>query len=290
MRGIRAALNPMIARELESRMRSPGAHTALTVYLSIVGGISLLMYIGAALGSAAAGVSSTAQVGAGLFYVVVGMLIVLAGFAAPALTAGAISGERERGTLDLLRATRLTARQIAAAKLASALGYILLLVLATVPLLSLAFLLGGVEPVQAIAALCVVLASALLFTTLGLCLSSCAASTHHAVVLTYAAALAIMAGPPVLALVAFPAASDALQHSTPLGSALLSAAMAGLFSLSPVSAVVATEANYQATGSLLWMAIGPGSSGLPAPFLLLCAAYAAASAALFWLTVRRIDR
>jgi hypothetical protein len=68
--------------------------------------------------------------------------------------------------------------------------------------------------------------------------------------------------------------------------------MAGLVSLSPISAVVATEANYQASGNLLALAIGPGagpaSAVFPAPFLVLCVVYGIASAALFWLAARKI--
>jgi ABC-type transport system involved in multi-copper enzyme maturation permease subunit len=281
-----------MARELGDRMRSPAVHTVLTVYLSVVSGISLLMYAGAALGSANTGANNTAQVGAALFYAIAGLLIALTCFVAPAFTVGAISGERERKTLDLLRATQLTSRQIAAGKLASALGTILLLVLATVPLFSLAFLLGGVEPGQVAAVLSVVLASALLFTTLGLCLSSLMASTQSAVLLTYAIALGVVIGPAALAMAAFPALNDALQRSTSAGAALLSTGMAGLISLSPISAMVTTEANYQASGNLLSLTIGPAlgpvSAVFPAPFLVLCAVYGIASAALFWLAARKI--
>ena len=79
-----------------------------------------------------------------VFAAVLGIQAFLIVFIGPAFTAGAISGEKERQTYDLLRTTLLPAGALVRGKLISALGYVFLLVFASVPLQSVAFLLGGV--------------------------------------------------------------------------------------------------------------------------------------------------
>ncbi|MGQ9815502.1 MAG: ABC transporter permease, partial [Candidatus Roseilinea sp.] len=178
-------VNPLMVKELRGYMRDTWAYAVLTMYIAIVSGIALLLYLGVSLANPASGVGNSSQVGSALFYVVVGLQIVLVSFVAPAFTLRAISSERERHTFDLLKSTLLSPRQIVWGKLIPVLGYVLLLVLATTPLFSLAFLLGGVEAGQLAAALCVILSSAALFTTLGLFVSSCAPSTLGATIVTY---------------------------------------------------------------------------------------------------------
>lgn len=63
---------------------------------------------------------------------------------APALTAGSISGERERQTLDILLSTTLKHGSIIMGKLFSSLSQIILLVISSVPVYSIIFLYGGI--------------------------------------------------------------------------------------------------------------------------------------------------
>ena len=287
--------SPIALREIKSRMRNGRAYAVLTVYMAVLSGIALFLYAGAVLGNPNNAIDSSTKVGAALFYVVVGLQIVLVSFVGPAFTAGAISGERERRTMDLLTVSLLTPRQIAVGKLASALGFILILVAATTPLFSLAFLLGGIETGQLAAALSVVVASATLFSTLGLFVSSRAPTTLSAAIITYAALLGIVIGMAVMATALFPVLDNATRAAAggaaSLSATVLSALFFVIISLSPISALVATEANFQNSGNLLTLAIGaPATATLPAPFLILCVAYLAASAMLFWLATRAIGR
>jgi len=61
----------------------------------------------------------------------------------PGLTSGAISGERERQTLDVLLVTPLSPGEIVVSKLLATSAFITLLVVATLPLYILAFSYGG---------------------------------------------------------------------------------------------------------------------------------------------------
>lgn len=64
----------------------------------------------------------------------------------PAQTAGAISGEREKQTLDLLLCTKMSSVAIILGKLFSSMSFILLLIIGSIPIFSLVFLFGGVTP------------------------------------------------------------------------------------------------------------------------------------------------
>src|SRR5262245_45872989 len=64
----------------------------------------------------------------------------------PAYAAGAVAEERQRGTLDALRTTELTDREIVHGKLASRIAPPLGLMLTGLPVLTLVPFLGGVAP------------------------------------------------------------------------------------------------------------------------------------------------
>ena len=296
--------SPIFRKEFSGRMRTPRTHTVLAIYLAIVGTMTLFMYIRAAISAPRAN-SNNGEIGVDLFSVLVGMQVVLVCFIAPALTVSAISSERERMTYDSLRVTPLGARQIALGKLLAALGYVSLAVLATLPLFSVAFLLGGIEPVQLLMALCVVLASAFLFTTLGLFISSRMRSTVGATILTYAITLGVVLGLPVLLLVggsiiarlAAPAVTTIGPSATVTPAMVIAGLMATLaLSVSPITAIVISQMAYQETGNavsvaapFLYGATGTGFI-VPSPFIILCCLYVLMGLVLFGLTVRRISR
>jgi ABC-type transport system involved in multi-copper enzyme maturation permease subunit len=292
--------NPITVKELSARMRGARAYTVLTIYLAIVSAMAMLLYLASFLNSSRS-VGGSSTVGTVVFYFLVGMQIVLVSFIAPAFTTGAISGERERETFDLLRSTILTPRQIVFAKLISALGYTLLLIFATLPLFSLAFLLGGIEPMELFITLCVILASALLFSLLGLFVSARVTTSVSATVITYALVLGIVVGVPLVLLIGTSTVQLALSPITSSTAAtsrneLLLGAVEVLFtliiSLSPIGAIAASQRFFAVSANPI--AFNPGfvshalSITLPSPYLILTALYLIASAVIYVLTVRRV--
>jgi ABC-type transport system involved in multi-copper enzyme maturation permease subunit len=279
-------------------MRNPRAYAILTIYMSVVSGITLLVYL-AASANGNNGVNDSSRVGTALFYIVVGMQTLLVSFVTPSFAAGAISGERENETYDLVRLTMLTPRQVVIGKLVPAFGYTTLLVFATLPLLSLALLLGGVELVQLVGALSVILASALLFSTLGLYVSSRMRTTLGSTIITYAITLGIVLGMAVLTLIAFPLlngiiySTSSIVKTSPFLAMFVQILLFALISASPISAMVASETNILESGNPLVVALNPipGTTTalmIPAPFLILVVLYLAISAVLTWLTIRKI--
>ncbi|MGH2521041.1 MAG: ABC transporter permease [Anaerolineales bacterium] len=247
-RGLRDALrvsrNPVVLKELRGRMRGARAFLLLTFHLLAMSGFVLLLHT---LYQASANNSPYTTFTAPLLgkYLFGGLVIIelmLACFITPAITAGAISGERERQTYDLLRTTLLPARSIILGKLASALVFILLLLLAGLPLQNLSFLLGGVAPEEVLIASALLIATAFLFGAAGLFFSSFMRRTLGATVLSYAFALLSTLGLPLL-LLPLLGLGPVLNFGTPrlLVQILLTYGFGLLVALNPLATAMATE-------------------------------------------------
>lgn len=193
----------MTIKELRGRMRGRRAFVVLTVYLLLVCGLVAVLYAGFALGSNNRS-TQMAATGKSIFVSILTMQSFLAVFLSPAFTAASITSEKERQTYDLLRTTLLSPRALITGKLVSALSYIFLLILATVPLQSLAFLLGGVAFIELFVSQLLLFISALAFGLLGLFLSSLMRTTVAATVSSYALVLFLVVGIPLLALFTLP--------------------------------------------------------------------------------------
>lgn len=297
-------LNAFLQQELQLRMRGPRAHLLLTIYLAIASALAMVMYIGAVVNNPR-GQTGTGIVGTGVLVLLISLQLVLVCFITPAFAVGTISGERERKTLDLVRATLITPAQIVIGKLVSAMGYTLLMILATVPLYSVAFLLGGIDLAQVMIALLIILASAFLFTSLGLFVSSRMKSNLSATILTYAIILGIVLGMPAVLLIGGPivralvtptaATAAAAADITP--ALVVAGIITVLFiSISPITATLVSQLAYQDTNSI-WTVPQPfltgaptGGLSFPSPFLILVVLYMLASIVLLWLTAWRLGQ
>ena len=90
-------------------------------------------------------------------------------FLAPSSTAGAISLEREKQTLELLIATPISSLAIVLGKLLSALVYVFLLIAASIPLMAVVFVFGGVAPEDVLRGYIVLVVTALGLGSFGCC-------------------------------------------------------------------------------------------------------------------------
>ncbi|MFL5331237.1 MAG: hypothetical protein ACJ8C4_20290 [Gemmataceae bacterium] len=105
--------------------------------------------------------------------------------AAPAATAGAICIDRSRGNLELLLATDLRAREIVADKLFARLMPIISLFAASIPVLFLTTLLGGVSAQTVLDGFAIIAVTAVMGCTIGLTASLYVSRLHEALLLTY---------------------------------------------------------------------------------------------------------
>jgi ABC-2 type transport system permease protein len=291
--------NPVVIKELRGRMRGPRAFVVLTVYLLLMSSFVTLLYVVYVASTNNVYSGTNAQlIGKFVFGAVVGIELLLVCFIAPAFTAGAISGERERQTYDLLRTTLLSASSLVLGKLASALSYILLLLVAAFPLQSLAFLLGGVAPEEVLIASGLLIATAFLFGASGIFFSSLMRRTLGSTVLTYAFALMATLGLPLILVALVPLGSLFFNNAPPgpVVESVLFYGFGALIAINPIATAVATEILLidQQTAFYFTVPLSNGAS-LPfispwLPFMVFCFVAGAIMTIISIMAVRRAEK
>jgi len=296
-RWFRRESNPLLVKELRGRMRGARAFIVLTVYLLLLSCFtSIIYYTYTANASGPGGGLEMAYLGKTIFASVVIIEIFMVTFITPAFTAGAISGERERKTYELLRTTLLSARKLVLGKLSSALTFMLLLILAAVPLESLAFVLGGVVVEELAVALVMLLVTALAFAVIGLLFSSFLRTTLSSTVSAYIVALMLTVGLPVLMLILL-ALVDSFMYDFDSAFWIVEAGLMYLafflVSLSPVSAAIATEIVLENENSILYFWYDVDRTHrilIPSFWIIYALVYLALSLVLLLITVLRVRR
>ena len=191
-------VNPIIVKELRSRMRGARAFITLTSVLLMMSIISFGLYKLVIISSAWSYTPLSPQIGQTLFTSIAIIEILMICLVTPAVTAGAISSEHEKLTYEMLLTTPLKPTQILWGKLVSALGYIFLLVFAAIPMASLVFIYGGVAPRDMLKALIVLLATAVMLGTVGIFMSTWLKRSGRATIASYLIVLALLGVPTVV--------------------------------------------------------------------------------------------
>jgi ABC-2 type transport system permease protein len=282
----------MLAKELRGRMRGPRAFIVLSAYLLFLTAFTLLIYF---LAKLAATQDPTTPIGKPVFLGLVAFQLGLVCFLAPSFTAGAISGERERQTYDLLMTTPLPLPLVVAAKLFAALAYVFLLIIAALPLLAISLFLGGVAPEEVAIAFLMLCASALSFGTIGLCFSAWVRSTIGAAALAYGAMLVPVVALPIVfgTVVSFLAALLSNNNNiSPTLGAILYYVGGFTISLNPFIAGGLSEAIIATNRSLIFYTIsnpfgsGTGTVIVVGPWIIYTVSSLVASVFFFLLALR----
>lgn len=291
-------LNPVMVKELRGRMRGLRGFAIITIFLGLMSFFTLLLYL---LRVPQGGVVVTGELGRLLFIGVLFIELMLIIFIVPALTAGAITSERERKTYDLLQTTLMTKAAFVVGKMQSALGYVMLLLLSAIPLQSIAFLFGGVSESEMLLALLVLTVSAIALGAFGIFFSSVAERTLSATVRAYTVALVITIGLPAAALALFQGAYAKVINSTAANVSAhptLEAAYIYLdmiaASLNPITAAVYSQQILIDHQQLIAMRVTLSSNGatIPvlSPWVILTIGYLSTAALLVLFAVRRMER
>lgn len=147
--GFDRPMPPMVQKEMRSLMRGRRAPVILFISAAIAVGIGWgVPFLALQSGS---GIDNYATVGRWLFGVLMLLEAVLAVALMSVLCAGAMLREYRQRTLESLLLTKLTPRGIVAGKLYVALGFLLVVLLAVLPVMATVFLLGGVSPWEVLA-------------------------------------------------------------------------------------------------------------------------------------------
>ncbi len=117
---------------------------------------------------------------------------VIASLMAPSFAAGAISGEKERRTYEMLLASPLRPGAIVLGKMVAALTHIGMLILASLPIIVLCLPLGGVSVYEVVAAYVGLIVSVVLFGAIGIAASSYFKRTSASLAVSYLVVLALV--------------------------------------------------------------------------------------------------
>jgi ABC-2 type transport system permease protein len=237
-------INPLMLKELRGRMRGARAFVVITVYLALMSGFAVLLYLIETEAGSVANTSVTGNLGRNLFRGIFVLELLLIVFIAPAFTSGAVSSERERKTYDLLQITLLPHQSFIIGKLESALGYILLLLLAAIPLQSIAFLFGGVSQGELLLAFIILAVTAILLGTIGLFFSTLFERTLTASVRAYSVVFALTIAVPIALGFGLSIVSQVLEDPIDDSPVLQSAVIytdAFINSLNPVMTALETQ-------------------------------------------------
>lgn len=115
-------------------------------------------------------------------------------FLIPAITAGSISGEKERQTLDLMLTTRMSSLDIVLGKLFAGLSTILLLIVSSFPILSMTFVYGGILLKDIVLLLLCYSVTGFLTGSIGIFCSACFKKSAIATAVSYCLTTAVVAG------------------------------------------------------------------------------------------------
>lgn len=137
-------INPVLKKELKTSMRTWRTSALITGYTLLLAGLIFLVFIetfsfyGYYRGFRPSSLK-------GMYFAITVLQLILIGIIVPIMTASSICGEKQRRTFDLLICTRLSSRSIVLGKLTAALSKMILLLIASIPIISIISLFGGVD-------------------------------------------------------------------------------------------------------------------------------------------------
>jgi len=185
-------LNPVLNKEFKLRFRSFKSFLGLSFYLLALS-IIIIGFIYIQTQNSPMGLFRPDQ-SKNMFMLLSFIQMGLILFITPGLTAGVISGEREKQTLNILLTTNQSSTSIIFGKLISSVSFLLLMIIASMPIYSIVFLFGGISPGQVATILGFYIFTILVFGSVGIFFSTLVRRTIIAMVSTYGVTLFLTAG------------------------------------------------------------------------------------------------
>ncbi len=173
--------NPVLQRELLVNLRTNRAFLLLAVYQLLLAAVVLVAWPNDARLDLTTNPPS-AQKLVNLFFL---GQYVIASLIAPSFAAGAITGEKERRTYEMLLASPLRPGAIVLGKMVASLTHLGMLILASLPIIVLCLPLGGVSVYEVLAAYLGLIVSVILFGAIGVFCSSYFSRTSSSLVVSY---------------------------------------------------------------------------------------------------------
>lgn len=193
-------LNPIIEKDLKTKMRGWRTPVLLSLYLLFLAAVLYIFFLANDQMSGRYGYSSfNPRIAVNAYNVIALFQFALLMLIVPALTATAISGERERQTLDLMLCSDISVWSVVMGKLVVSIAHIMFLVIASLPVLGMVFLFGGITFGEIMLLFLFYIMTALMTASLGIFLSTLFKRNVTAIITTYIC-LGLLGLGPVIAL------------------------------------------------------------------------------------------
>lgn len=138
-------VNPIIKKDLRVTSRSMKLAWELFAYVAILEIIFMLIFSAFRSYASYADNTELYQAYVVFFPVLAITQLGIIALAIPVITASSISGERERGTLDTLLTTTASLNSIVFGKMMSAVIRVMIFIIASIPLMAVSFMVGGLS-------------------------------------------------------------------------------------------------------------------------------------------------
>ncbi|MDW7674734.1 MAG: ABC transporter permease [Bacillota bacterium] len=181
-------LSPVLTKELKERFRTFRGPLVVFLYVGAVVAITLgFIYLTTRYNYSTFQPERSREI-----FIMLSLLqLALIAFVTPGLSAGVISSERERQTLNILLTTRLSPASIILSKLMSSLAFTILLVIATLPVFAMVTLYGGIAPNQLAGVFGLYILNMVFFGSVGVFFSTWVRKTGISTVISYGVIFAI---------------------------------------------------------------------------------------------------
>nr|WP_314502714.1 ABC transporter permease subunit [uncultured Lachnoanaerobaculum sp.] len=190
-------INPIYEREHRVSTRSLKLSMAILIFNFIVTAVTLIEMnevVDYARKTSIIDYTSFLQI----FKIVIFLPAILLIFVAPSFISGSISDERQRGTLEILLTTKMTARSIVFGKFLSLFASIMLILVSQLPIMAILFLYGGISVLDIIKLVINFVVFVILIISMGIFCSSIVVKTSVATALVYSTVLGLFVGTLVL--------------------------------------------------------------------------------------------
>ncbi len=195
-------INPILERELKTRMRTWKTPILILVYLTMLGFVVAIAFL-AEFTNYSYGISGFDPTVVTGIYIAISMFqLGLLLFIIPVFTATSITGERERQTFDLLLCTDISPWSIILGKMSAALSFVFLLIVAALPFTGVILLFGGVTLFDMFKVMLFYMATAIMISSIGMFCTTHFKKNISSIIVSYVIYGASLAIPAILIAVA----------------------------------------------------------------------------------------
>jgi ABC-2 type transport system permease protein len=184
-----ALQSPILIREMRVMLRGLKFFISLFILLMVLAAVLFVAALGAA---ASRGGTDTAALGHILYWAFAFALSIVVVFLVPAFTCTAITDEREGRTLEMLLTTTIRPWAVIWGKLLSSLLVIMLFLCASLPMVTICFLFGGISPWDLAVLYIAVFVGTVVVSSVSLAVSAHCKESKSAVVVSYALTMLIV--------------------------------------------------------------------------------------------------